>query len=129
VGFGALFLRNPIRPRVVLGALVGTAGLVLIFWPELSKFKLSGGPALGAALALASAISASLGNIVSAWNLRRGLPVVQMNAYGMAYGAVFMLGSVLLALAPSSTWFNQGYLGGFRHEMRIADEGERTGLA
>ena len=44
-------------------------------------------------------------------------------------GAVFMLGSVLLALAPSSTWFNQGYLGGFRHEMRIADEGERTGLA
>ena len=100
VGFGALFLRNPIRPRVVLGALVGTAGLVLIFWPELSKFKLSGGPALGAALAIASAISASLGNIVSAWNLRRGLPVVQMNAYGMAYGAVFMLGYALLRGVP-----------------------------
>jgi len=43
--------------------------------------------------------------------------------------AVLMLGSVLIAFAPSSTWFNRGYLGAFRHEMQIAEEGERTGLA
>ena len=88
VFFGALFLRRPIRPRVLLGATVGIGGLVLIFLPELVGFDLSSGRALGLALAVMSSISASLGNIVSARNQEHELPVIQTNAYGMAYGAV-----------------------------------------
>jgi drug/metabolite transporter (DMT)-like permease len=91
VVFGALFLHNPVRVNVVLGALVGFAGLTLVFWPELSLFDFSSQRALGVVLTFLGAASASLGNIVSARNQRHELPVVQTNAFGMAYGALFML--------------------------------------
>jgi drug/metabolite transporter (DMT)-like permease len=89
--FGAVFLRNPVRINVVVGALVGFAGLTLVFWPELSSFDFSSNRALGVVLTFLGAASASLGNIISARNQRHTLPVVQTNAFGMAYGAVFML--------------------------------------
>jgi drug/metabolite transporter (DMT)-like permease len=88
VFFGALILRNPIRGRVLLGSLVGIAGLAFIFWPEIAGMDLQGGRLLGLGLGLASAVSASLGNIVSARNQRAGLPVIQTNAYGMLYGSL-----------------------------------------
>ena len=89
--FGAIFLHNPVRIHVVLGATVGLFGLTMVFWPELSSFDFSSERALGMALAFIGVIIASLGNITSARNQRHGLPVVQTNAYGMAYGALFML--------------------------------------
>ena len=94
--FGAVLLGSPVRGRVVLGALVGIGGLALIFWHELAGFDLRGGPALGLTLAVISSVSASLGNIVSARNQREQIPVIQTNAYGMAYGATFTL---LIALS------------------------------
>ena len=94
--FGAVFLRNPVRINVVIGALVGFAGLLLVFWPELSSFDFSSERALGVGLTFLGAVSASLGNIISARNQRHTLPVVQTNAFGMAYGAVFMLALALL---------------------------------
>lgn len=92
VVFGAVFLRTPVQARVVVGALVGIGGLALIFAPELTAANLSNGGGVGIGLAFAGVISASLGNIVSAHNQRNGLPVIQTNAFGMAYGAVIMLG-------------------------------------
>jgi len=89
--FGALFLGNPVRPRVVMGAVLGLFGLAFVFWPELTSLSLSSEKVLGMLLALVATISASLGNVVSARNQRSELPVIQTNAYGMFYGAVFML--------------------------------------
>jgi drug/metabolite transporter (DMT)-like permease len=89
--FGAILLKNPIRAKVVLGGVLGLAGLALVFWPELSSFSLSSQITLGIALAFIATISASLGNVVSARNQRNALPVIQTNAYGMLYGAIFML--------------------------------------
>ena len=95
VFFGALFLRNPIRFQVVLGAVIGLTGLFLVFGSELLSFDIADQKMLGLVLAVLGVISASLGNILSARNQRNELPVVQTNAYGMAYGAIYML---LLAL-------------------------------
>ncbi len=89
VFFGALFLGTPVQARVVFGAIVGIAGLALIFWPELSGFDFGSGRAYGLSLAVISSVSASLGNIVSARNQRNNLPVIQTNAFGMAYGSLF----------------------------------------
>lgn len=89
--FGAIFLRNPIRPRVILGAVLGFVGLALVFWPELKGFDFSTERALGLGLAFVATILASLGNIVSARNQRNEIPIVQSNAYGMAYGALITL--------------------------------------
>jgi drug/metabolite transporter (DMT)-like permease len=88
--FGAIFLRNPIRPRVVGGAALGLFGLIIVFRPELTSFDPADGMTLGILMGVGSVISASLGNIVSARNQRAGLPVIQTNAFGMAYGALFM---------------------------------------
>lgn len=89
--FGAIFLGNPIRTRVMIGAILGLAGLAFVFWPELSSFSLSSLQILGLIMAFIATISASLGNVVSARNQSHELPVVQTNAYGMLYGALFML--------------------------------------
>jgi len=98
--FGALFLGNPVRPRVALGAAFGISGLVVVFWPEILAFDLANNGTRGLLLSIAGTILASIGNIASASNQRRGLPVLQANAYGMAYGAAFMLAFALVGGQP-----------------------------
>ena len=96
MGFGALFLGSPIRGRVALGAAIGIAGIALVFRPEIAAFDVGGGALLGIGLSIVATASASLGNIVSLRNQRAGVPVIEANAFGMAYGAGFM---ALYALA------------------------------
>ncbi len=98
--FGALILGNPIRPRVALGAAFGVAGLVTVFWPEIQNFDLANHGSKGLLLSIAGTLIASLGNMASASNQRRGLPVLQANAYGMTYGALFMFGVALTRGQP-----------------------------
>lgn len=98
--FGAIFLGNPIRPRVALGALFGISGLSVIFWPEIMAFDLGNAGTRGLLLSIAGTLLASLGNMTSAVNQRRGLPVLQANAYGMSYGAVFMFALALFNDEP-----------------------------
>ncbi len=110
VFLAAAFLRNPIRPRVILGGALGVVGLALVFWRELAGLALAGGWRLGVGLALAGVLSASMGNILAARNQRAGLPVVQTNAYGMAYGALATLGYALLRGAPFAFEISSGYI-------------------
>jgi drug/metabolite transporter (DMT)-like permease len=100
VVLGALLLRDPIRPQVLLGGVIGLAGLTLVFWPELAGLDVSGGRGLGLVLSVVGALSASVGNIVSARNQRNKLPVVQTNALGMGYGALITLVFALARGAP-----------------------------
>lgn len=94
--FGALFLRTPVSGRILLGALVGVVGVALIFWPEVAGLQMQGARLLGITLGMLAALSASLGNIVSARNQRAQLPVIQTNAYGMLYGSLATLVFALL---------------------------------
>jgi drug/metabolite transporter (DMT)-like permease len=91
IGFGALLLRRPVRPRVAAGAVLGLGGLSLVFWEDLARFDLDSAGLIGLGLSLIATMSASLGNVASARNQRAGIPVVQSNAFGMAYGALFTL--------------------------------------
>jgi drug/metabolite transporter (DMT)-like permease len=85
-----LFFALPIRPANLLAALIGIAGVVLVFWPQMLGFSNSRPQLLGLALALAATVLASLGNMVATLNHRRQLPVLQINAWSMLYGAVFI---------------------------------------
>jgi drug/metabolite transporter (DMT)-like permease len=87
---GAVLLGSPIRSNVVLGGGIGVLGIVLVFWPQLVSFSLSDKTALGLLLTVVSTFMASLGNIISARHQKYNLPVIQTNAYGMAYGAVII---------------------------------------
>jgi len=87
--FGRLFFATPLSAQMVLGAAFGMAGLALVFWPEMAAMSLQDQAVYGLLLCLVATVLASLGNMVSARNQMRGLPVLQVNAYGMAYGALF----------------------------------------
>ncbi len=89
----ALFLKNPVRPLVVLGALFGLVGISMVFGHELiaARQDLSSDRVLkGLALGLVATYCASIGNILSARNQASGIPVLQSNAWGMLYGSVFL---------------------------------------
>jgi drug/metabolite transporter (DMT)-like permease len=94
--FGAFFIGTPVRPMVVMGAVLGISGIVMVFWPELTSFDLSDKGILGLLLSLGATVSASLGNIISARNQMEGIPVIQANAWGMSYGTILMIAVALL---------------------------------
>ncbi len=87
---GAIFLRQKVSLRVVLGSLTGVAGIAAVFWSEIAAMQNSDSTWLGLWLCLLATYSASVGNILSARNQKNALPVVQTNAWGMAYGTVIM---------------------------------------
>jgi drug/metabolite transporter (DMT)-like permease len=92
---GALVMREVPSPRVLLGGLAGFSGIALMFYPEISAHGLSGATLTGLALCVGGTLSFCLGNLLSASNQRRGLPIVSVNAWGMLYGTLW---STLLAL-------------------------------
>jgi len=105
----SIFLRAPIDLRVMAGGTLGLAGIVLVFRPEITSFTLANRGLQGVILCVGATFLASLGNILSARNQQQGLPVVQTNAYGMAYGAALMFVLALLTgkdfqIDPSFTY-------------------------
>ena len=91
-----VFFKTPITPRVAIGSTLGLIGMVLIFWDELTHFSLENTAVLGLTLAILGVLAASIGNLVSVQTQKYDLPIIQMNTYGMAYGALF---SFLVGLA------------------------------
>jgi drug/metabolite transporter (DMT)-like permease len=63
------------------------------------------------AIALVGTVAASFSNLVSQRNQRQGIPVVQGNALGMAYGAGFVALACLLAGRPFAFDPSLRYLG------------------
>jgi len=88
---GAIFLKSSIDGMVMFGGLLGLAGIILVFRPEIGSFSLENNGVMGALFCVVATLFASLGNITSARNQKNGLPIIQTNAYGMGYGALIML--------------------------------------
>ena len=93
---GAVLFGSRVEPKVLAAAALGVVGLVLVFWRDLAALDLTSGPMLGLGMSIVATYSASLGNMASLRNTRAGLPIIQVNALGMAYGAAIM---TVLALA------------------------------
>lgn len=85
---GRLLFNTRIERRVLVAAVAGVTGVGLLFVPELRAALREPTIARGAVLALAATYIASLGNMAAARNTQAGLPVVTVNAYGLAYGTV-----------------------------------------
>lgn len=94
----ALFLNKPIERKVVLAAVLGLTGIVLVFRPEISTFSFDNHGVRGVLLCVGATLLASFGNIASAYNQKHhGLPIVQTNAYGMGYGALALWATAVLS--------------------------------
>jgi drug/metabolite transporter (DMT)-like permease len=83
-----LFFGVQAGPRVLFGALLGVAGIVTLFAPQISELTMTDTVLFGSLLAMSGALVASFGNMVSQVAQKGGLPVVQSNAWGMFYGTI-----------------------------------------
>jgi len=108
---GAIFIGSPIRVRVIAGAALGIVGIGLVFKQELLSFSLSSDNSLALVIAGLGALTASLGNITSVHNQKINLPVIQTNAFGMMYGALFMLIISLIMGKHFSFEISYAYIG------------------
>lgn len=96
--------------RIVLGAMLGVAGVALLFSPELLAVDASSGTAVGLALGLLATVIFCTGNMFSARYQRDGLPILAANCWGMFYGALwFALIAVVRGEAFTAEW-NARYL-------------------
>jgi drug/metabolite transporter (DMT)-like permease len=108
--FGALFLRTPLSPMVLVGGAVGLLGMMLVFSRELEVPALSDLSFRALLLCFCGTCFASLGNIVAARNHLAGLPVLVCNAWGMAYGALALYAAALLTGTPITVDWRAPYL-------------------
>jgi drug/metabolite transporter (DMT)-like permease len=105
-----LFFGKPVAKRIYFGALMGIAGIIVLFYPDLDGLDLTNASLLGLILVLGSALSASLGNMVSVRNSRAGLPIMQVNAWGMLYGSIALTLLVWLSGTPFTFSSNPTYI-------------------
>ncbi|MBY0530404.1 MAG: DMT family transporter [Xanthobacteraceae bacterium] len=94
--YAAILGRGGLNLRIVAGALIGVAGVALLFGPKIISVDGQAGTLTGVALMLLSIFIFSTGNMFSAAFQARGLPVLSANAWSMLYGTAFI---ALLALA------------------------------
>lgn len=85
------------RPRVLLGAVMGFAGIALMFWPEIKGQSWNGQGVIGLALCVSGTLCFCTGSQISAALQAKSIPVLSASAWGMTYGAGF---SLLFALVP-----------------------------
>ena len=97
---GAIFFHRRPETRTVIGAVLGMAGISLVFARDLAAFDLATGGSIGLLLSLAGSYIASLGNMASARNHAQGIPVMQANAFGMLYGTVMLFGYIAVSGVP-----------------------------
>lgn len=90
-----LFFGTHISARVYLGALLGLGGLVALFWNDLDTT--ADQSLLGLALALSASLLASLGNMASVRNSRKGMNILAVNAWGMLYGTIILAAVALVS--------------------------------
>jgi drug/metabolite transporter (DMT)-like permease len=101
IALAMLFLGEPLRLRVGLGALLGLAGVTLMFWREIDGGSLGESALIGLGLGFLGCLSFSTGNMIAAHVQRDGVPVLSANAWGVSYG---VLVNAMVALIAGSAF-------------------------
>jgi drug/metabolite transporter (DMT)-like permease len=107
-----LLFGTPVPRGVVAGAVLGFAGVALLFWPEVTSLRPAGAPgqATGIALALLSTILASGGTLLSQRLFARGAPVLPVTALGMGWSALAVAAWCALTGIPFAFDWRPGYV-------------------
>lgn len=118
--FSAVLLGTRTTPWVFVGALAGLSGIALIFWNDIAAFDAAGPAAKGFGLALFAAVLASLGTVVSARGHRARIPVVQLTAFGMGYGAIVVALATVVRGQPFTFDWSAAYVGSMAYLVLLA---------
>lgn len=95
-----LILRRKIAPQVIGGGVLGLAGLLFLFWPQVAGQAHDVATVQGLVWALGGTLCFSSGNLLSSAMQARGLAPAQTNAWGMTLGAVLLFGYSLASGTP-----------------------------
>ena len=106
---GFIFFKKPIRLPILVGAVVGIAGLSIIFSNEISSadWSLESGVVKGFLWMLLATFFASIGMLLSGQFQARKMPLVQSNAFSMLYGSLILV--FYIAVSDVSFSFNTSY--------------------
>jgi drug/metabolite transporter (DMT)-like permease len=84
------------RPASLVACAIALAGIVVVFWTDLTNLSLDNHALRGILFAALAALCFSCGNVVSDRAQSAGMPIVQTETFGMVYGAAFLVPVVLL---------------------------------
>jgi drug/metabolite transporter (DMT)-like permease len=88
LGASHVFFGTPLGARALAGAALGTAGVALLFLPELAASGAGDSAAPGVGYALGATLLSCGANMLAVRNRRRGITVLTGTAWGMGYGAL-----------------------------------------
>ncbi len=100
LAMGFLIFRQRIATRVLVGGLLGFAGVAAMFWPRIAGAEFDAAALHGLALCLLGTMFFCAGNMVSTAIQRRGVSVMAATAWGMTWGCAFLLAALLGAGLP-----------------------------
>ena len=86
-----IFKRKFPKIMTLVGGLIGTLGLLFIFYDEIINFELSKSTSIGILLGVLATYFASIGNLISEYTSKIKLNVVAVTGYGMLYGSITLL--------------------------------------
>jgi drug/metabolite transporter (DMT)-like permease len=97
---GMLFFRQKLAPTLIPASILGLAGIVTLFWHDLSASHIAPELLKGIGLSLLGTYGFSLGNMISTRHKNRGLDVFSTNTYAMFYGTA-VIGALALSQGES----------------------------
>jgi len=92
-----IFFGTPMGRRVVVGSLLGIAGITLVFWPEFAHVRGDRDTALGALYTVLAVVISALGNMAAHRNSDAKIPFWGSLAWGMLYGSLLSFAAALAA--------------------------------
>ncbi|HMM36712.1 MAG TPA: EamA family transporter [Thermoanaerobaculia bacterium] len=105
-----LFFGTPAPPAVALGAVLGVAGVTLLFWPEVTNLHAGTAQLRGLSLALVATLFASAGNLYSQRLFSTGLAVAPSIAFAMGYASLAVAGWCAASGVPFTFDARPGYV-------------------
>ena len=86
-----IFKQNYPKIMTLVGGLVGTLGLLFIFYDEITNFEFSKGTSYGIFIGVLATYFASIGNLISEYTSKIKMNVISVAGYGMLYGSITLL--------------------------------------
>ncbi len=109
--FSSVVLNNKITFPILLGGILAISGTGLIFKNEFTNISGESNVVFALVLSFVSLLLASFGNVISGYNQKNKLPVVQTNAFGMLYGALILFIIGVFKGVPITFDFGYAYVG------------------
>ena len=119
---GFIFFKKPVRLPILFGALIGIAGLSIIFSSEISSadWSLDSEIIKGFLWMLLATFFASIGMLLSGQMQARKIPLIQSNAFSMLYGSLILVTYISFSDISFSFSTSYSYVGSLIYLALVA---------